>query len=218
MGVVICQWFHPLLGSGMPKRSARQGPGAPLLQANVAELRALAHPLRLRILELFAETPRTTKQVADLLGAPPTRLYHHVAALERAGLLELRETRKNRGAVEKWYGTPARTMGATRAMGAKKRPAETRARRAVAMTVLEQSRQEVLAALVRPEDGAPTLARLVMAAPHDVLPKVRNKLLAFLKEIQTEYGCDIDAPPADDTERWTMTLTFAPTSAPVNDL
>ena len=37
-------------------------------------------------MELFAEAPRTTKQVAELLGEPPTRLYHHVAALERAGL------------------------------------------------------------------------------------------------------------------------------------
>jgi hypothetical protein len=31
------------------------------------QLRALAHPLRLRMLELFAEGPRTTKQVAQLL-------------------------------------------------------------------------------------------------------------------------------------------------------
>src|SRR5215470_15863362 len=93
----------------MPK-SARPGPGAPPLHANVAELRALAHPLRLRILELFAEAPRTTKQVADLLGEPPTRLYHHVAALERAGLLKLKETRKNRGTVEKWYEAVARSF------------------------------------------------------------------------------------------------------------
>src|SRR5262245_34021458 len=41
------------------------GRGAPALRANVAELRALAHPLRLRILELFAEAPRTTMQVAE---------------------------------------------------------------------------------------------------------------------------------------------------------
>src|SRR3954462_12886708 len=94
----------------MPKRSSRSGPGAPPLQAGVAELRALAHPLRLRILELFAEAPRTTKQVAELLGQPPTRLYHPVAALERAGLLTLKETRKNRGTVEKWYEAVARTL------------------------------------------------------------------------------------------------------------
>src|SRR5437764_897549 len=85
--------------------------GAPPLAPRVAELRALAHPLRLRLLELFAEAPRTTKQVADLLGEPPTRLYHHVAALERAGLLRLTATRKNRGTTEKWFEAVSRTMG-----------------------------------------------------------------------------------------------------------
>src|SRR5690349_19465131 len=69
----------------------------------VAELRALAHPLRLRIFELFAQAPRTTMQVAELLGEPPTRLYHHVHALLRAGLLRLERTVPNRGTVEKHF-------------------------------------------------------------------------------------------------------------------
>src|SRR5262245_12737797 len=50
------------------------------------ELRALAHPLRLKLLEAFAGGPRTTMQVAADMGEPPTRLYHHVNALERAGI------------------------------------------------------------------------------------------------------------------------------------
>src|SRR3954469_553299 len=98
----------------MAKKGHHAGPGAPPLAPSVAEMRALAHPLRLRILELFAEAPRTTKQVADMLGQPPTRLYHHVAALERAGLLVLKETRPNRGVVEKWYEAVARQMEAPR--------------------------------------------------------------------------------------------------------
>src|SRR5690349_21306438 len=56
------------------------------------ELRALAHPLRLKLVEMFAGTPRTTMQVAVLMGEPPTRLYHHVNALERAGILHLEHT------------------------------------------------------------------------------------------------------------------------------
>src|SRR5438874_10330090 len=101
----------------MAKRAAQHGPGAPPLNPGIAEMRALAHPLRLRLLELFAEQPRTTKQVAELLDQPPTRLYHHVAALERAGLLRLTETRKNRGTTEKWYEAVARSIGATDARG-----------------------------------------------------------------------------------------------------
>src|ERR1043166_7584467 len=89
---------------------ARASAGAPMLERKVADLRALAHPLRLRMMELFAESPKTTKQVAELLGQPPTRLYHHVAALERSGLLVLKETRQNRGTVEKWYAGVAQQV------------------------------------------------------------------------------------------------------------
>src|SRR5215475_958756 len=67
------------------------------------QVRALADPLRLRIVEAFSEKPMTTKQVAALLGEKPTRLYHHVETLERAGLIRLVETRRNRGTVEKYY-------------------------------------------------------------------------------------------------------------------
>src|SRR5436309_1208191 len=141
-----------------PSRKAARA-GAPPLKPGLAEMRALAHPLRLRIMEVFAEAPRTTKQVAEELGQPPTRLYHHVAALERAGLLRLRETRKNRGTTEKWYEAISRTMGTPSVKAARGTPKESAARRAVAMTVLEQARQEVVAAMQRRGEEPPLLAR-----------------------------------------------------------
>src|SRR5476649_2096857 len=121
----------------------RRGAGAPVLKRTVSDLRALAHPLRLRMLELFAERPRTTKQVAELLAQPPTRLYHHVAALERAGFLVLKETRPNRGVVEKWYEGVSRLMEAGGEKSGRTRSAKA-ARRALATTVLEQAKQELL--------------------------------------------------------------------------
>jgi DNA-binding transcriptional ArsR family regulator len=54
------------------------------------QVRALSHPLRLELVELFATRPMTTKQAADAMHEAPTRLYHHVAALENAGLIRLR--------------------------------------------------------------------------------------------------------------------------------
>jgi DNA-binding transcriptional ArsR family regulator len=202
----------------MAKHRHPSGAGAPPRADNVAELRALAHPLRLRIMELFAEGPKTTKRVAELLGEPPTRLYHHVAALERAGLLQLKETRKNRGTVEKWYETMSRTIGS---LSDSRRPRGTNAsgKRAIAMTVLEQSRREVVNAIAQPGAEPPLLARLVMAAPPAMMPKVRKRLYDFLKEIQTEYECGEPAPSTDDYDRWAMTLTFAPVwpKGPSND-
>jgi DNA-binding transcriptional ArsR family regulator len=72
------------------------------------ELKALSDPLRIRLIEAFADQPMTTRQVARLLGEKPTRLYHHVEALEKLGLLKLVETRQNRGTMEHYYQAIAR--------------------------------------------------------------------------------------------------------------
>ena len=70
---------------------------------DLEQVKALADPLRMRIVEALRSGPRTTQQVADASGETPTRLYHHVEALERAGILRLVETRRNRGTLEKYY-------------------------------------------------------------------------------------------------------------------
>jgi DNA-binding transcriptional ArsR family regulator len=198
----------------MARPKTRPSVGAPLLGRNVADLRALAHPLRLRMMELFAESPKTTKQVAELLGQPPTRLYHHVAALERAGLLVLKETRQNRGAIEKWYGSVAREMGTTggvRQKGAKARAA----RRAVAATVLEQARQEVLAIPAGAKEAA-LLSRLVVVARPTEIPTIRTWLVGMLQQMRTEFQVDPESPTDAESacERWAVTLAFAPASGP----
>src|SRR5437764_1411867 len=92
-------------------RVPNPGPGAPRLKAGLAQMRALAHPLRLRMMEVFADAPRTTQEVAAILGQPPTRLYHHVAALRRARLLKVTETVRKRGTVETRYEAVARSIG-----------------------------------------------------------------------------------------------------------
>jgi DNA-binding transcriptional ArsR family regulator len=74
---------------------------------NLEQIKVLAHPLRMRLLEAFSHTPVTTKQVAQQLGEQPTKLYHHVNALERVGLIKLVKTLKKRGTTEKYYQTIA---------------------------------------------------------------------------------------------------------------
>lgn len=69
---------------------------------DLRQVRAIANPLRLRMLQLFAQGPLTTKQVADRLGEKPTRLYNHARSLERAGLVRLVRTRQNRGTTERY--------------------------------------------------------------------------------------------------------------------
>ena len=93
------------------------------------QVKVLADPLRIRILEALLEE-RTTKQVADLLGEKPTKLYHHVDALEKVGLIALSRTRQNRGTVEKYYLAVARTFRAVGAADANRRALPSRSPRA----------------------------------------------------------------------------------------
>ena len=198
----------------MARAKSRPSVGAPPLGRPVAELRALAHPLRLRMMELFAESPKTTKQVAELLGQPPTRLYHHVAALERAGLLVLKETRQNRGALEKWYGGVGREFGPSSGVR-QKGPKARAARRAVAATVLEQARQELLAIPPGAKEAA-LLTRLVVVVPPTKIPSIRNWLFEALQRMRAEFDVDDESPTGAESacERWAVTLAFAPVSGP----
>src|SRR5262245_5587359 len=102
----------PMAPPTNPRTAARRAGAAAERRRATQELRALAHPLRLRLLEEFAGSPRTTMQVASAMGEPPTRLYHHVNALERAGILKLARTRQVRGTTEKYYEVARKRFGA----------------------------------------------------------------------------------------------------------
>jgi DNA-binding transcriptional ArsR family regulator len=65
--------------------------------------KALAHPLRIRILGLLEEGSSTPKQLAHTLGVPLGNVSYHVRALRDNGFLELEQTRVVRGAVEHRY-------------------------------------------------------------------------------------------------------------------
>ena len=99
----------------MARTKSRPSGGAPEKEvhlANLEQMKVLADPRRIRILELLGDEERTTKQVAEILGEPPTRLYHHVAALARVGLIRPTRTRQSRGALEKYYVAVAKAFSA----------------------------------------------------------------------------------------------------------
>jgi DNA-binding transcriptional ArsR family regulator len=71
--------------------------------------KALADPLRIRLLEWLFEAPRSARELADCAGLPADRLYYHLGQLQRAGLIEVAEYRPlARGKVERVYA-PAQT-------------------------------------------------------------------------------------------------------------
>jgi DNA-binding transcriptional ArsR family regulator len=171
------------------------------------ELRALAHPLRLRLLECFAQGPRTTMQVAADLGEPPTRLYHHVNALERSGLLKLRSTRPIRGTTEKYYEVARAQVGVEDPR--QLRGGASRVARGVAAQVLEEARRELLAAMSHGGTELPLAARVVFSVSPHRQATLRRRLVRALREIAREFG----SSRAPESHAWALTFVLAPTLA-----
>lgn len=73
-------------------------------KATSAEVRALAHPLRLRIIRLLYDADRSNKELAERLHEDPATVLYHVRTLEKTGFLRAAGTRRGaRGSVEKLY-------------------------------------------------------------------------------------------------------------------
>lgn len=78
--------------------------------ATVAEARALAHPVRLRILRLLGETDLTNRELADVLGRDPATVLHHLRQLVAAGFVEPLDVRRGRrNARERPYRSTGRS-------------------------------------------------------------------------------------------------------------
>ena len=73
-----------------------------------AQLRALADPLRAKIVTLLRQRAASTTELAGVLQAPKGTVGHHVKVLEKAGLIRVVRTRKVRALTEKFYGRVAR--------------------------------------------------------------------------------------------------------------
>ncbi|WP_086824963.1 winged helix-turn-helix domain-containing protein [Allokutzneria sp. NRRL B-24872] len=84
----------------------------PTRSATVAELKALGHPLRWRILRLCLDQALTNQQIAQRLEMSPATTLRHVRALVNTEFLEAAEVRTGaRGSVERPYRATRRTRG-----------------------------------------------------------------------------------------------------------
>ena len=69
----------------------QDGPREVLEIERPEQLKALGHPLRLKVLQVLAESeqPLTNRELAARLSVDPGHLHFHVRMLHRAGLIEL---------------------------------------------------------------------------------------------------------------------------------
>jgi len=90
--------------------AAHSAPSDVFMIERAEQLKALGHPLRLRVLEMLGaagEKPLTNRELAQKLSVDPGHLHFHVKMLMRAGLIERAEGGKGR---EKPYRAVASTV------------------------------------------------------------------------------------------------------------
>lgn len=77
-----------------------------------SHLRALAHPLRLRMLSLLTATPLSAAELARELDCAHANASYHLRTLEQAGLVEVDSERSVRGGRERRYRVVALPLSA----------------------------------------------------------------------------------------------------------
>jgi DNA-binding transcriptional ArsR family regulator len=202
-------------GSRTPEPAARPGssrePARELHKlTDLVQMKVLADPLRIRLLELFGEE-RTTKQVAEILGLPPTRLYHHVAALERVGLIRLARTQQRRGAMEKYYLAVAKTFSADSRLFSSGKPRQVlEAARGVATQILENTSAD-MGLLLEQGQGLTTLKEDAVLSYLEVrgspaeLKAIRARIMKLIKSTEGSRS------QADATVRaYRLTIAYFP--------
>lgn len=158
--------------------------------------RALADPLRIQLFELVSVQPRSVRELARLTGRQPNRLYHHLAQLEEAKLIEVADYRRLPGGkVERVYA-PA----AVEPAGDDASPADVAL---LLNAVLETTRADINAATLAQEAGQDrriALGRTALRLSEQHLEQLKAGLEALLLDAQ-------DHP--DDDGVWTTLVWVA---------
>jgi DNA-binding transcriptional ArsR family regulator len=154
--------------------------------------RALADPLRIRLLEWLAEEPRSARQLADSAGMPADRLYYHLGQLEQAGLIEVASYRRlARGKAERVYA-----RAETEPPGDDASPEETAA---FLGSVLEATAMDITAAYQARRSGHRREVDL-----HRGTLRLTDQALAELRGHIEQVAARLADPGADGT--WTRVV------------
>ncbi|MDH3540712.1 MAG: winged helix-turn-helix domain-containing protein [Acidimicrobiia bacterium] len=84
----------------MPVQTDRE-----LLLTEVSQLKAIADPVRTRLLNALGANPASAKQLSASLGLTHGNVGHHLKVLERAGLVAVVEERRVRALTERIFAT-----------------------------------------------------------------------------------------------------------------
>jgi DNA-binding transcriptional ArsR family regulator len=178
------------------------------------QAKLLTDPFKLKLIERFAGSPSTTKQVADRMGEKAPRLYRHVDALVEEGLLELIEEKPKRGTIERYYQTVADRfeihpdLFIASADSTEDGADMIRSLLRDTESDLVQIFDRYKAAGSLPEDKElPIVMRVGVRATPEEIQSLRDKLEDWHKECSEMHGNREDS---DDLVSWSGLLAFYP--------
>ena len=152
--------------------------------ASAREIKALAHPLRLRILRLCGLHELTNKQLADRLGQDPGTVLYHVRQLLSTGFLEPAGVRTGEsGALEKPYRSTGRSWKLDTAL--------SEAGPAGPLAPLEAFREELTEA---GPDALASLSRFVLHLSEEDAEDLTTRIHAVLSEYTDSDRQRLDQP------------------------
>ena len=168
------------------------------------QIRLLADPLKLNLLQAFAEGEKTTKQVAAELGESVTKLYRHVDALYDAGLLEIAQETPKRGTVERTFRAVAKRFEADHALFSE--AAGVEGGQAI-RDLLRAGEAEILDALASaPEEPDLVVTRFRVKGSAKRIAELRRELTDWIEQLQDLDEDDDD----DDIEEAGAMIAFYP--------
>ena len=168
-------------------------------------LTELTHPTRSRIIRSLKQ-PRTVAEVADQLGMPVTRLYHHVNRLERLGFIRVVATRRVAAVTERRYQVAATSFRIDDDLFTASDPAELATALGALFDVAKlRFQREVEHGDALRADDRDEHSILSLGAAH-LSPARRDELLTRLRAVVDEFGSDL---PDDDPEAIQMSVFIA---------
>ena len=170
---------------------------------DLEQVRLLSDPLKLRLLQAFAESAKTTKQAAAELGEKVTKLYRHVDALHDVGLLEVVEEKQKRGTIERTFQAVAQRFEADYSLFSGGPGAEgTEAARQM-LRVSEAEILDVLANAHDDDEEQAIVMRIRGKATPEKIAELQTTLQEWLDALPT-----CDQAPAEGTKEFGGLIAF----------
>ncbi|GGB01655.1 ArsR family transcriptional regulator [Macrococcus hajekii] len=78
-----------------------------ILIDNLAQLKCISDPFRIKLLECLYVMPKTGQQLADELDIPRAKIHYHLREMEKYGFIEIVKTEQKISIIQKFYAPTA---------------------------------------------------------------------------------------------------------------